>query len=91
MKHQDMCVAHLQATVDALVSDGADQASLITALVEVTIQTAYEERRLAAFHLETAVALLSNALEQARLGEDLYEVRKRVADKRLQRGKKRKK
>jgi len=81
-------VVRLQKTVDALALANVDRTSLLTALVEVIVQTAYEDRPNAAADLEYATDLLTTALEGARLDKELDQSRRALSA--LRRGRKRK-
>ena len=86
------CTARLQATADELALEGADRFLLVVALVEVIVQTAYEDRPRAAAQLEEAAAFLANAIEAARLDKEIDDVRKALSDlRRRQRRKSKKK
>lgn len=74
----EKCVVRLQKTADALANAQIDRTLLLTALVEVIVQTAYEDRPNAAAHLDRAAVLLCNAIEAARLDKDLDELRRKA-------------
>jgi hypothetical protein len=79
----------LQAVVDELAAEGASQTHIIVALIEVIVQTAYEDRRWAPEMLAGVAVLLSEAVEAARSLKNLDEV-KRMRAERRGRGRKRK-
>jgi len=81
----EKCVVRLQKTVDALALADVDRTLLLTALVEVIVQTAYEDRPNAAADLEYAADLLTTALEGARLDKELDQSRRALSDLRRSR------
>src|ERR1700694_57958 len=85
------CVARLQATADELALEGADRFLLVVALVEVIVQTAYEDRPRAAVQLEEAAAFLANAIEGAHLDKEVDDIRKAFPDPRRRQRRKSKK
>ena len=58
------CIERLEATADALVSEGADPSSIMGALVKVVVRTALKTRDPAA-DLDAAANVLLNAAERA--------------------------
>lgn len=75
-KIPDECIDRLQATADALATEGADLSGIVAALVQVTITTARKDRK-AAVCLETAASVLMNAA-----GRAFEHEKKAIADRR---------
>ncbi len=73
------CVERLEATADALLSEGADPSSIMGALVKVIVRTALETRDTAA-SLDRAANVLLNAADGA-----FEQAKKDRADKRAKR------
>ena len=84
-------VERLQAVVDELAAEGVNQTYIVVALVEVIVQTAYEDRRWAPDMLEGVAVLLSEAVEAARALKTLDEMKRmRAARRRRSRARKKK-
>jgi hypothetical protein len=73
------CIKRLEATADALVSEGADPSSIMGVLVKVMVRTALKTRNPAA-DLDLAANVLLNAAERAS-----EQAKKDRADKRAKR------
>ena len=60
------CFLLLQAAVNKLVTDGADPASIVAALTEVTVKAAENDRDHAAIYLEGSASVLAAAAQSLR-------------------------
>jgi hypothetical protein len=73
----DEYVMRFQSVADELAAEGAGQTRIVSALIEVIVQLAYEDRQWAPDMLEGVAGLLTEAVEAARSLKNLDDVKRR--------------